>query len=186
MARRRNDYWNYHGWEIPWLGFEELTNWRDPGFFESMLSCCRSSFPGMPRMVRATCNPYGVGHAWVKSRYGIGRVPPYEVMQADGQKSRGRIHSTVRENVHLLKADPGYLATLEAVSDPNRRKAWLEGDWDIHVGSFLEGVWQARRHVVEPFTVPPSWKVWKAMDWGYSAPYAVLWFALDQDGCIYV
>ena len=181
-----DDYWQYHGWEIPWLGFEELTNWKDAGFFESMLSCCRSSFPGMPRMVRATCNPYGVGHAWVKSRYRIGSVPDCQTIVEDGQKSRVRIHSSVHENVHLLKADPGYLTTLQSVSDPNRRKAWLEGDWDIHVGSFLEGVWHAGRHVVEPFTVPTSWKVWKAMDWGYSAPYAVYWFAMDQDGCIYL
>lgn len=24
------------------------------------------------------------------------------------------------------------------------------------------------------------------MDWGYSAPYAVYWFAMDCDGCIYL
>lgn len=71
-----DDYWNYHGHEYPWLGFEELTNWRDLSFFEAMFSTCRSSFPGMPRMVRATCNPFGVGHSAVKARYRIGEVDP--------------------------------------------------------------------------------------------------------------
>jgi hypothetical protein len=180
-----DDYWNYHGHEYPFLGFEELTNWRDASFFESMLSTCRSSHPGMPRRVRATCNPYGVGHAWVKERYRIGDVAPERIISDDGQP-RVRIHSTVYENTHLLSADPDYLPTLEAIKDPNRRKAWLEGDWDIHVGSFLEGVWNREKHVVAPFAIPSSWRVWKAMDWGYAAPYAVYWFALDPDGVIYI
>lgn len=180
------EYWNYHGHEYPFIGFEELTNWKKPDFFESMLSCCRSSFPGMPRMIRSTTNPYGVGHGWVKRRYRIGEIEPNKAFSVNGSKPRKYIHSTVYENSHLLQADPDYLKTLTGIEDPVRRKAWLEGSWDIHAGSFLEGVWDAKKHVVEPFTIPASWKVWKAMDWGYRAPFAVLWFALDQDGCIYV
>lgn len=180
-----DDYWNYHGFELPWLAFEELTNWRDPSFYEAMQSTCRSSFPGMPRMVRATCNPYGIGHTWVKERFRIGEVPE-GVLIGEGAKSRVRVHSSLHENVHLLKNDPHYLETLKAISDVNRRRAWIAGDWDIHVGSFLESVWNAQRHVVDPFPIPSSWHVWKAMDWGYSAPYAVYWFALDPDGVIYL
>lgn len=183
-----DDYWNYHGHEYPWLGFEELTNWRDLSFYEAMHSTCRSSYPGMPRMVRATCNPFGKGHGAVKERFKLGQggVPAGTVMRLEGQKPRVAIHSSIHENKVLLANDPEYLATLEALTDPNRRKAWLEGDWDIHVGSFFEGVWDAKRHVVQPFPIPSSWKVWKAMDWGFAAPYAVLWLAMDPDGCIYV
>lgn len=181
-----DDYWNYHGHEYPWLGFEELTNWRNLSFFEAMMSTCRSSYPGMPRMIRATCNPFGVGHAAVKARYKIGEVSAGVIIHEPGQQPRVRIHSSIYENEHLLKNDPNYLPTLEAISDPNRKKAWLNGDWDIHVGSFLEGVWDAGKHVVEPFAIPSSWTVWKAMDWGYAAPYAVYWFAMDPDGCIYL
>ena len=183
-----DDYWNYHGHEYPWIGFEELTNWRDAAFFESMQSTCRSSFPGMPRMVRATCNPFGRGHGWVKERYhlGTGGVPSGVVIRNEGEKERVRIHSSIYENTILLKADPEYLRTLEALKDPNRRKAWLEGDWDIHVGSFMEQVWNPAKHIVNPFPIPASWKVWKSMDWGYSAPYAIYWMALDPDGCHYI
>lgn len=181
-----DDYWNYHGHEYCWLGFEELTNWKDLSFFEAMLSTCRSSFPGMPRMIRATCNPFGVGHGAVKARYKIGEVSAGTIIREEGQQARVRIHSSIYENEHLLKNDPNYLPTLEAISDPNRKKAWLLGDWDIHVGSFLEGVWDASKHIVDPFPIPSSWTVWKAMDWGYSAPYAVYWFAMDCDGCIYL
>jgi hypothetical protein len=182
-----DDYWNYHGHEYPWLGFEELTNWRSLSFYESMHSTCRSSSPGMPRMVRGTCNPYGVGHGPVKVRFrlGNGGVPSGVVIRDDG-KPRVRIHSSIYENKILLANDPEYIATLESLKDPNRRKAWLEGDWEIHVGSFLEKVWDPKRHVVQPFPIPASWKVWKSLDWGYAAPYAVYWFAMDPDGCIYL
>lgn len=183
-----DDYWNYHGHEYPWIGFEELTNWRDSSFYEAMQSTCRSSFPGMPRMIRANCNPFGRGHGWVKERWqlGTGGAPSGTVLQDEQGNQRVRIHSSIYENIHLLNADPAYLKGLQGIKDPNRRKAWLLGDWDIHVGSFLEQVWDPEKHIVQPFPIPPSWQVWKAMDWGYAAPYAVYWFAQDPDGVIYI
>ena len=113
-------------------------------------------------------------------------LPSGTVIRNEGEKPRVAIRSTIHENKILLANDPEYLSTLKALKDPNRRKAWLDGDWDIHVGSFLEGVWDEKKHVVQPFPIPASWKVWKAMDWGYARPYAVLWFALDPDGVHYV
>jgi hypothetical protein len=181
-----DDYWNYHGHEYPWLGFEELTNWRSLSFYEAMHSTCRSSYPGMPRMIRATCNPFGVGHGPVKQRFKIGEIPAGQVIRAEGMQPRVRIHSSIYENTHLLNNDPNYLLSLQSLSDPNRRRAWLEGDWDIHVGSFLEAVWKPSEHVVEPFAIPTNWKVWRAMDWGYARPYAIYWFALSPDGVHYI
>lgn len=185
---KEDDYWNYHGHEYPWLGFEELTNWRNLGFYDAMQSTCRSSHAGMPRMVRATCNPFGRGHGPVKERFRLGQggVPSGQVIVDESGKERVRIHSSIYENTILLEADPEYLKTLEALKDPNRRRAWLEGDWDIHVGSFLEMVWNPSKAIVTPFTIPSTWKVWKSMDWGYAAPYAVYWFALDPDGVHYI
>jgi len=181
-----DDYWNYHGHEYPWLGFEELTNWRSLSFYEAMHSTCRSSFPGMPRMIRATCNPFGVGHGPVKQRFKIGEVAAGQVIREEGMQPRVRIHSSIYENTHLLNNDPNYLLSLQSLSDPNRRRAWLEGDWDIHVGSFLESVWKPSEHVVEPFAIPTNWKVWRSMDWGYARPYAIYWFALSPDGVHYI
>lgn len=183
-----DDYWNYHGHEYPWLGFEELTNWRNLSFYESMQSTCRSSFAGMPRMVRSTCNPYGVGHGCVKERFhlGTGGTPSGKIINEPGQKPRVSIHSSILENKILLQNDPEYMDVLRSIKDPNRKKAWLDGDWDIHVGSFLESVWQPSEAIVKPFAIPSHWKVWKSMDWGFARPYAIYWYAMDPDGVIYI
>lgn len=185
---REDDYWNYHGHEYPWIGFEELTNWRDSKFYEAMLSCCRSSQPGMPRMVRSTTNPYGRGHGWVKERFrlGTGGVSSGQIQKDDKGRMRTFVHSSIYENTILLQNDPDYMATLESIKDPNRRKAWLEGNWDINIGAFLEHCWNPAVHVVKPFPIPSSWKVWRGMDWGYAHPYSVHWYALDPDGCHYI
>ncbi len=51
---------------------------------------------------------------------------------------------------------------------------------------FLEGVWDASRHVCAPFDIPQEWKRFRSLDWGYAAPYSVLWYAIDYDGKAYV
>jgi hypothetical protein len=188
VGKTEDDYWSYHGFEVPWLGFEELTNWRSLAFYEMMHSCCRSSQPGMPRMVRATCNPYGRGHAVVKERFNISDDPRENagriIRDAQGRE-RTYVHGDISENTTLLKNDPGYLATLQGTKDPNRRKAWLLGRWDINIGAFLEGAWDPEKHIVKPFPIPSHWKVWMAMDWGYGKPYSVGWYAKDPEGKVY-
>jgi hypothetical protein len=189
VGKTEDDYWDYHGHEYPWIGFEELTNWRVLDFYEMMHSCCRSSQPGMPRMVRATCNPYGRGHAAVRQRFQIsddGASHAGRILKDEQGRERTYVHGTIWENRQLLENDPEYIKTLQATSDPNRRKAWLLGRWDINIGAFLEGAWNPEKHIVKPFPIPSHWKVWMAMDWGYGKPYAAYWFAKDPEGKTYV
>jgi hypothetical protein len=183
---KEDDYWDYHGHEYPWIGFEELTNWRSLAFYEMMQSCCRSSHPGMPRMVRATTNPYGRGHAAVKERFRIGEVPPGTIIHDATGRERTYVHGDILENTTLLASDPDYLTTLDGIKDPNRKKAWRYGAWDINIGAFLEHCWDPTKHIVKPFPIPGHWKCWRAMDWGYAKPYAVLWFAKDPEGKTYI
>jgi hypothetical protein len=46
---REDDYWNFHGHEYPFIGWDELTNWPDLTGYKRMMSCCRSSNPSVPR-----------------------------------------------------------------------------------------------------------------------------------------
>lgn len=171
------DYWEYHGHEYSWVGFEELTNWATNECYEAMKSCNRSAHPGMPRKYRATCNPWGAGHGWVKA-YFIDPAPAGEVIQS-GKKGwkRVRIHGDIEENKILNEADPEYLDTLNSIEDENLRKAWRFGDWDIAAGGMFSDVWSPRHHVVKPFEIPKTWALSRSFDWGSSKPFSIGWWA---------
>lgn len=176
-----DEYWNYHGHEYPWIGWEELTNWPMGDCYEKMRSCLRSSYAGnMPRKYRATCNPWGPGHGWVKERFVDPAPARKPIVDADGQ-ARVRIHGDIEENRILLAADPDYLKQLDSITDENLKKAWRYGAWDIAAGGIFSDVWRPSRHVVEPFEVPKSWRIDRSFDWGSSKPFAVQWWA-ESDG----
>jgi len=41
-------------------------------------------------------------------------------------------------------------------------------------------------HVCEPFRIPEHWRRWISVDNGYDHPFAWLWYAVDEDGNVYV
>ncbi len=183
--KKASDYWNYHGHEYPFIAWEELTSWPMDDCYESMKACSRSSHPGMPRFYLSTCNPWGAGHGWVK-QYFIDIGPPGTLIMNDEGLPRIRIHGDILENKRLLEADPQYINRLESLSNEQLRQAWRYGDWDIHVGGFLAGIWDAKRHWIKPFNIPLDWPRWRAGDWGFGKPFSIGWYALDPEtGCIY-
>lgn len=186
-----DDYWNYHGHEYPWIGWEELCNWPMDDGYKRMMSCCRSSKIGMPRMVRATTNPYGPGHNWVKDRFQPGAMNMVvrrikEKLQLateviETEITRLTIRSTIDENLALLKADPGYKAKIaESARNEAERKAWLEGSWDIVAGGMFDDVWNPRFNVVPDFDIPQRWRITRSFDWGESKPFSVAWWAISN------
>lgn len=175
-----DDYWNYHGHEYPWIGWEELTNWVDLSCYDAMKACWRSSKQGVPRKYRATANPFGIGHNAVKARF-VEPAPAGVVMRDEHGNERVRIHGHWSENTTLLAADPGYPARLAADTNTNRRKAWFGGSWDVVAGGFFDDVWDSRYHVLKPFPIPFSWRVDRAFDWGSAKPFSVGWWA-QSDG----
>lgn len=173
-----DDYWNYHGHEYPFIGWEELTSWPSIDCYESMMSCNRTSRPGgLPLQIRSTTNPYGVGHNWVKA-YFIDPAPyGVPVLNSQGQ-ARVTLFGSVRENKYI---DAEYLKTLESISDPNKRKAWLYGSWDITSGGMFDDLWSREKHVLPRFEIPAGWRIDRALDWGSSRPFSVGWWA-ETDG----
>lgn len=198
--KRPEDYWKYHGQELPFIAWEELTAYPDDKCYEDMMSCNRSSFqvpedlrgtlPPIPVEVFSTTNPYGPGHSWVKRRF-IDIAPPGVIVKRDytfkDPKTRQditltrhqvRIFGSYSENPYL---DPVYVAKLLSIKDPNKRKAWIEGDWNVTSGGRFDHLWRENIHVVEPFDIPKSWYVDRSHDWGEAKPFSNLWFA-EADG----
>ena len=182
--RKPDDYWAYHGHEYPWIGWEELTTWPDDRCFKRMMSCCRSSHPGMPFHYRATTNPYGRGHNWVKRRYQLPQMRG-RIIKTEGENDRVAIHGRLEENQKLLAAVPNYRQTLvTAAVNPAQLEAWLDGSWDVTSGGMFDDLWDHRKHVVQPFRVPRTWSIHRSFDWGESKPFSVGWWA-KSDGSPY-
>ena len=186
---RAEDYWKYHGHEYPFIGWEELTNWADDACYRTMFSCCRSSTPGIPHMIRATTNPYGVGHNWVKARFRLHGKWDETIVIDDAVDEEGNleptrvaIHSHIRENRILLDADPHYEQTIAAAArNSGMREAWLSGSWDFVAGGMFDDVWNRDTNDIADFDVPVTWRIDRAFDWGSSAPFSVGWYA-ESDG----
>lgn len=184
FADKADDYWQYHGHAYPWIGWEELTTWASSDVYQLMFSCLRSTNPNVPRQVRATTNPFGRGHNWVKKRFGLpvqrGRVVG-PIIKTEGEPDRVAVHGTLSENKVLLHADPDYRDRIRAsAKDPMRRKAWLGGSWDIVSGGMFDDLWDTRYHVLPsiPFSrIPKRWQIDRAFDDGSSKPFSVGWYA---------
>lgn len=172
------DYWNYHGHEYPFIGWEELTNWATDECYRKMKACNRSSVKGIPIKCRSTCNPSGPGHAWVKERF-IDNAPEGKVFTDSEGKKRVRIKSLMIENQTLMNAQPDYPNSIKALAkgDPDLEKAWLFGSWNIMTGGFFYSVWKPKVHILEPFDFPESWDVIRSFDWGSTKPWAVTYIA---------
>ncbi len=128
--------------------------------------------------IRSTSNPGGPGHGEVRARY----IDPTEhgrkVVTDDHGLTVRFIPAKATDNPHL---DDAYFRRLDAIPDPARRAAMRDGDWGQFAGQmFPELRWD--RHSVDPFALPESWRRYCSVDWGYTAPWAVLWGAVDEDG----
>ncbi|MDD6762023.1 MAG: phage terminase large subunit [Clostridiales bacterium] len=196
-------YLQYQGLSYSFIAFDELTHFTQEEY-EYLISRNRADGEGLRVYIRATANPGGIGHGWVKQRF-ITPVPPNttqriksKIRDSGGreieiERTRIFIPSNVFDNEALLKNDPGYVASLGLLPEA-KRKALLYGDWDSYEGQvFTE--WKnnpegyethLNTHVIEPFRIPDSWPRYRTFDFGYSKPFAVQWWAIDYDGRAYL
>lgn len=185
----KRDYWSYHGHSYTWIAWEELTTWPDSSCLTAMISCLRSTVPGIPLKIRSTTNPYGRGHNWVKKRYRlpiargfVGRVIR-DSMDANGEPEPERVavHGSIEENRVLLFADPDYISRIvAAASSPAQLRAWRYGDWNIVAGGMFDDLWDPKIHVLQNFPVrlvPKVWRLDRSYDHGSAKPFSTGWWA---------
>lgn len=197
-----SDRTNYQGKRYDFVGFDELTHftWQE---YSYLMSRNRPGGAGTRVYIRATTNPGGKGHGWVKDRFITAGEPmtpiigEYSVIKPDGtiqkiKRARMFVPATVFDNEKLLQNDPNYLANL-AMMPEAEQKALLYGSWDSFDGQVFRE-WkndpahyedQLYTHVIAPFKVPKWWTRYRGFDFGYSKPFSVGWYAVDGDGIIY-
>lgn len=200
--QREADKINYQGKRYDFIAFDELTHFTW-GEYSYMFSRNRPSGGGTRVYMRATTNPGGIGHGWVKERFITAADPltpitdDYDVVDNKGKhikmkRKRIFVPSTVFDNQELLKNDPNYLASLAMMPEADRN-ALLYGSWDSFDGQvFTE--WKndpehyedgKYTHVINPFPIPKHWKIYRGFDFGYAKPFSVGWYAVDENGKIY-
>lgn len=189
-AKRIDDYWKYHGNQWQWIGWEELTTWATDEIYRRIATLLRSSNKRVRLKIRATTNPSGPGHGWVKSRFQLSGIQQTTVGQVlcdtdpiSGveRPPRVAVFADVRENRALLHGDPTYQQRIvaDAVSAA-QREAWGAGNWDIVDGAYFADLWVPEIHCVpaiRPDKIPPGWRLDRSYDHGQSHPFSVGWWA---------
>jgi len=198
---RDEDVMRYQGLSFSYIAWDELTQWPTPFAYNYMRSRLRTAAADLPVFMRATTNPGGPGHQWVRKMFIVPSPPGKSFYATDVETGETLVYPKghSREGQPLFKrkfisaklADNPYLAesgdyeTMLLSLPEHQRKQLLEGNWDIAEGAAFSEFNRAI-HVVEPFDIPSTWPKFRACDYGYGSFSAVIWFAVAPDDSIVV
>lgn len=186
-----HDKYNYQGHEYHFIGFDQVEEFTETQYL-FILAQNRTSDPSIRCYIRATANPGGIGHGWVKKRF-IDVIPPNKIkyFKRDQDEdvetlpndplgtARSFIPATVYDNPSLTDADPDYVKRLEQLPEDDKQ-ALLYGNWDVFKGQYFKE-WRRSIHVIER-EVKSEYIKFMSLDYGYANPSSVGWWFVDYDG----
>ena len=166
------DVLRYQGQEYDVIAIDEATQISEYQF--SIFKACLRGVEAFPRRMYLTCNPGGIGHAWVKRLFVDRNFRGNEIPE-----DYSFIPAQVFDNGVLCRADPDYVRSLETL--PKKlRDAWLYGRWDVFEGQFFPE-FDPNIHVCDPSDVPEYTRRFIALDYGFDM-LACLLVGIDFDG----
>lgn len=176
---------HYQGHSYTRVYIEEIGQFASPVPIFKLMATLRSG-TGATCGFRATGNPGGPGHSWVRARYIDPAPQGWKVIDTEFKnpftgasftRDRVFIPSKLSDNKYL---GDEYVANLQMAGSEKLVRAWLEGDWSIIEGAFFEEL-STSRHVLRPFPIPGSWTRFRAGDWGSAKPFCIGWYAVVPD-----
>lgn len=173
----------YQGQEYDWIFIDEATQFSYDEF--RTLGACLRGTSAVPKRFYLTCNPGGVGHAWVKRLF-IDREflrDEKEPERSENPEDYSFVFATVEDNEAVLKGSPQYLQMLSSLPESIRR-AHRYGDWNALAGQYFSE-FKTETHCVAPFRIPKGFARYRAFDYGLDM-FACLWIAVDFEGRSYV
>lgn len=177
----------YQGHSYTRVYVEEIGNFPNPSPIMKLMATLRSAV-GVPCGFRATGNPGGAGHHWVKQRYIDPAPGGWQIIRTEfsnpwtGEKIyRERIFIPGRITDHnLLGAE--YVANLQMSGSPELVRAWLAGDWNVIAGAYFSEL-TLERNVLRAQSLPMQVfsRRFRAADWGSARPFSTGWYAIADD-----
>ena len=181
----------WQGKEPNFFVWDEFGKAKNPRPYELMLGELRSPDPRVKCQALTTGNPGQRNHGYIKRRFITpcgedgGRVF-LKYTLPNGQieyKSRRWIPGKVWDNP-IYANDPKYIAQLMQMSERDR-KYLLFGSWESPEGAAFPEL-DVSRHFCRRFAVPPHWPIYGGHDWGFAHPWVYVWYAVDEDGALWV
>lgn len=175
-----SDYQQYQGTEYADICFEEGTQHTRQAW-ELVGGSNRSNNPDCKSKRWITANPGGIGHAFVLEDFIDVNTRKPGVLY---------IPSLIQNNLASLENDPGYARRVLDPLPEWQRRQWRDGDWNAIAGAYFALPPDLIRPTFDPTRADnpenaiqiPYWARWYAgVDFGSSAPFAVVWMAHWQD-----
>ena len=137
MAYLENDAdaMNYQGWSLTRVYVEELTQYASSAGIFRLFATLRTT-SGARCQFRATCNPGGPGHHWVKN-WVIDNGAYQPVKDPETGLIRIFIPAKISDNPSLLNNDPGYINRLRASGSRSPRPRLVGWRLEHHRGRVL-------------------------------------------------
>ena len=159
--QRPDDRYKYQGSEYAYIAFDELTHFTEAQYLYLFSRCRAAAGSDLRCYMRAGTNPGGIGHEWVKKRWGAWLDKKHESPAEAGElrwyariddsdtqvershpdaKSRTFIPARVADNPYLAGTD--YERNLRMLQMVERMRL-LGGDWDVMAaaGTVLRREW---------------------------------------------
>jgi len=166
------DLLQYQGQEYDIIALDEATQ-----ITEYQFHTLKGSLRGansFPKRMYITCNPGGVGHAWVKRLF-IDR----NFREGENPDEYSFIQALVYDNEILLKKNPDYLNQLKSLPE-SLKQAWLCGRWDEFEGQFFSE-FDYYKHTCPVCEINEDVRKYCAIDYGLDM-LAAVFVAVDNKG----
>jgi len=137
----------YQSSEYQYIAFDELTQFYESEY-EYLFSRLRrtTSNVEIPIKMRAASNPGGIGHTWVKRRFGI--TKDENGRWVGSNRDAPFIPAKLDDNPFV---DPHYHTMLDKLGKVERERL-KNGDWDVSEDSLFNKEWFTNRYTVKEFT----------------------------------
>lgn len=151
--QHENNKYDYQSGEYSLIIFEELTQFTKSQYLYLRSRLRRNIDVPFPVRIRATSNPGGVGHKWVKNRFFV-----------ETAQGRGFIQSLLDDNPYL-NADE-YRETLQGLTEIEKAQL-LYGDWAISPDNATVFNNIELRTITDEEIAGMSW-FYNGVDWGFN------------------